>query len=125
MIELAHQSHQDRIFYAVPMDGSGPRFYVDNKYVGGTTVLLYLTERLGENFHFDLHSNSIEKVVLELTGEPLSDTFQSLIEWFEGREEHQTYERLSASPLIASVIVNPSSLSRSSRSVAIGVHVVG
>ena len=89
LIELADYSHRHRIWYAQSLDGNG-KLGSENMYVGGAVIMMFYADQLGESVHAQFLRSSVEEV-LALYGS--RDWYGDLREWFDNREEHESYER--------------------------------
>ena len=94
LIELAYQSHADRIYYGVSLLNWRPTITVDNAYVGGATVMMFLAERFGEEIHSRLLETQLMDVLTQRDTHPWV-SFWNLKNWLSGREELRTIERCS------------------------------
>ena len=92
LLELAHYSHQDDILYALALDGQEYLLTRDDAYVGGAVIMLFLADTYGEEMHLALLQKPMNEV-LEGRGASVAAAYAELVEWFEARPEHETYER--------------------------------
>lgn len=84
LIELAYQSHRDRIYMTRALDGT-VKLSAENRYVGGAVIMLFYASQYGESFHKTILAQGAPEVDVA--------TFETFRAWFNGREEHGSHER--------------------------------